>query len=108
MTLDDFRLEVSCLLNGIGLDSCLRVLYHDHSVLVIDVGDGERIRWEIVEKLFLCFYVIFECLVIIQVITSDIGEQAANKVQSSDSVLNNRVRTDFHEHIFTASISHLG
>ena len=89
--LDDARAEVSHLTDGIGLDSGLRVLHHDHAVLVVGIGDGEGALGQSVEEGLLGIAVVLECLVIVEVVAGEVGEDASGELQSSDALLMNGV-----------------
>ena len=96
VNLEQHALEVAfydaCLIVGHGpcavcADSGAGVLHHDHSVLVVGVGDGECSLGEIVEEQFLGVAVVLECLVIVKMVTCEIGEYAAREDQSAYALL---------------------
>ena len=57
-------------------------------------------------NLILCFQVILDCLMIIQVITRQIGKDTSCELQSADTLLCDRVRTDLHKGILASFIRH--
>mgnify|MGYP006887246622 CR=1 FL=1 len=83
------------------------VLGHDLSVLVVQIGQAERVLRHVVEELLFCFEVVFDSLVIIQVVARKIGEDAAGKLQTADTLLCDRVGADFHECVFASGVCHL-
>lgn len=59
------------------------------------------------KNFFFCFEVVFDSLVIIQVVARKIGEDAAGKLQTADTLLCDRVGADFHECVFASGVCHL-
>ena len=89
--LDDAGAEVSHLANGVGLHGSLCVLHHDHAVLVIGIGDGESRLGQSVEESLLGIAIVLKGLVIIEVITSEVGEDSTCEFQSADTLLSDGV-----------------
>ena len=105
--LDDAGAEVSHLPNGVGLHGSLSVLYHNHAVLVIGIGDGESRLGQSVEESLLGIAIVLEGLVIIEVIASEVGEDSTREFQSADTFLSDGVAGAFHEGILASSLYHL-
>ena len=106
VALQDARPVVGHALDGVGLDARLAVLHHEESVLVVSVGDGEGRLRQHVEKHLLGVAVVFERLVIVQVVSREVGEESARKVESADSVLMDGVGGALHEAIRTSCADH--
>ena len=66
---DDARPEIGHLSGRIGLDGCLGVLYHHHTVAVVSIGNGESCFGKAVKERLLCVAIILKSLVIIEVVT---------------------------------------
>ena len=105
--LDDARTEVSHLTDRVSLDGSLRVLHHDHAVLVIGIRDGESRLWQTVEESLLCIAVVLKRLVIIEVVACEVREDATGKLQSADTLLMNGVRGALHEGVLASGFHHL-
>ena len=106
VALQDARPVVGHALDGVGLDARLAVLHHEESVLVVSVGDGEGRLRQHVEEHLLGVAVVFERLVIVQVVSREVGEESARKVESADSVLMDGVGGALHEAIRTSCADH--
>ena len=65
----------------------LGVLHHGHALLVVDIGNGKSLGGKHIEECLLGIDVVVDCLVEIEVVASEIGEDAAGKVQTIDAVL---------------------
>ena len=107
VTFDDLCLEICRLLHGICLDGCMCILHHHHSVLIVDIGNCKCIGWQLIEEQFLCTDIVLERLMVVQMVASDIGKHATCKCQTANTVLDDGVRTDFHEYIFASGFCHL-
>ena len=107
MTFDKAGTEVSHGSCRIGLYLCLRILNHHAAVLVIGIGNGEGILWQVVEEGFLGITVVLEGLMIVQVVARKISKQTTGKLQSANALLGNGVTRAFHKGIFTTGLYHL-
>ena len=108
VTLYDMRSEVSHRTCGVCLYHSLGILYHVHTILVIGIGYGKGILWQVIEELLLGIAIVFYRLVIVQVVTSEIGKQTTSKLQSSYAFLCYSMTGALHKGILTASLNHLG
>ena len=72
--LDNASFEICCLSSAIGLDLGTTVLYHEHAVSVIRIGNGKSCLAKIVKEHLLCVAVVLECTVVIEMISGEIGE----------------------------------
>ena len=79
--------EVGHLTDRISFDRSLRVLNHDHAVLVIGIRDGEGRLGQPVEESLLRVAIVLESLMIVQMVAREIGEDASGKLQSADALL---------------------
>jgi len=70
-------LEIGHPLGGIILDGRLAVLYHDATILVIGVDQGESRGGQGVKEAFFGLEVIVKGQVVIKVIAGDVGENAS-------------------------------
>ena len=86
---DDASLKVGITLDRIGFHRSLRVLYHDHAVLVIGVGDGKGIFRQSVKEHLLGVAIVLKRLMIIQMVTGEIGKNTTCELQSTDTFLMN-------------------
>ena len=107
VALDDSTSEVSHRASRVGLDSCLRVLYHEQSVFVVGIRDSEGIFVQTVEEDFLGIAVILNSLMIVEMVACQVGEKSSGELQTTNAFLGNGVTRAFHEGIFTAGIHHL-
>ena len=106
VALQNLRLEVCHRASRVGLHGSLGVLYHDHAVLVVGVGDGEGCLRKSVEERLLGIAIVLEGLVIIQVVTGEVGKQASCEVETTDALLCDGVRRALHESILATSLYH--
>ena len=106
MTFYYASLEVSHAAYRVGLHLSLRVLHHNHAVLVVGVGDGEGRFGQHVEESLLRVAVVLESLVIVEMISCEIGEQTAGESESADALLRYGVRRTLHEGVLAACIHH--
>ena len=107
VALQDSGSEVCHAAGRVGLHGSLGVLYHDHAVLVVGIGNGKGCLRQSVEECLLGVAVVLECLVVIEMVAGEVGEQASGKLQSSDTLLCDGVRRALHEGILAASLYHL-
>ena len=91
VALQDSCLEVCHGAGRVGLHGSLGVLHHDHAVLVVRIGDGEGSLRQTVEECLLGIAVVLECLVIVQMVTRQVGEQTTGKLQTADTLLSDGV-----------------
>ena len=103
----DPAFEVAEAAQGVSIYFRACVLRHYQSIPVIQVGQAECALGHFIEKFLLGFKVVLDSLVIIQMVTCQIGEDTSRELQAADTFLCNGMRTDFHEGIFAAGISHL-
>ena len=89
VTFDNVCAEVSHLAYGVGLDIGFAVLNHDATVFVIGIGDGKSLFGQSVEECLLGVAIVFESLMIVEVVACEIGEDASCKCQSADTFLRN-------------------
>ena len=101
-----FPLEIGQGTQRVGCCFRFGVLYHNHTVLIILVGQRKSCFGQIVKECFLCLEIILKSLVVIQMIAGDVGEDTAGKFQSADTFLCHRMRTDLHKSIFAAFVRH--
>ena len=107
MALDDLGLEIGHRARGIGLHLSLRILHHHSTVLIVGIDDGEGILPKSVEEGFLRVAVVFEGLMIVQMVTRQIGEQSTCEVEASDTLLGDGMARTLHKGILTAGFHHL-
>ena len=91
MTFYDAGSIVCHALCRVSLDSSLGVLGHYEAVLVINIGDSKGLFIQAVKESFLGIAVVLESLMIIQMISCKIGEDASGKGQTANSFLCNSV-----------------
>lgn len=84
-----------------------RVLRHYKPVLIIQVGQTEGVLRHVVEEFLLSFEIILHCLVIVQMVARQVGENTTCKTEPADTFLVDRVRTHFHEDILAPGVCHL-
>ena len=106
VTFQQTSLEISHRPGGVGLDSCLRVLHHHHSVFVVGIDNRKSCFGQLIEEGFLRVAVVLEGLVIIQVVTGKVCENTARKRQSANTLLVDCMTGALHERIVTAGIHH--
>ena len=106
MAFQNSCLEVCHASGRVGFDSCLAVLYHNHAVLVVSICNGESCLWKTVEECFLGITVVLECLVIVEMVTGQVGKDTACEIQTADTLLCNSMRRTFHECIFASCLYH--
>ena len=107
MALHDNTLKVGVMLQGIAQLAGTRVLQHERTVLVVQVGQGEGTLRQQVKKSLFRVAVVGHGLVVIQVVVGQIGEDATGEMQPCNTVLRHTVRAHLHEGIFAARIDHL-
>ena len=107
VALDDLGLEIGHRPRGIGLHLSLRVLYHHSTVLIVGIDDGKGILPQSVEEGFLRVAVVLEGLMIVQMVTRQIGEQSTCEMEATDTLLGDGVARTLHKSILTAGIHHL-
>lgn len=71
--------EVTETSQRISIDFGTCVLRHYQSVLVIEIGQTKRILRQVVEELFLSFQIILYRLMIVQMVTGEIGEDTSGE-----------------------------
>ena len=101
------RPEVSHGACAVCLHRCLGVLHHHHAVLVVCVGYGESPFRQVVEEEFLCVAVVLERLVVVQMVSCEVGEYTTLEPQSSDAALYDGMARAFHEGVFASCLDHL-
>ena len=102
----NLAVEIGHAHHGVGLYGGSGVLYHDHAVFVISVGDGKSIFRQSVEECFLGITVVLKCLVIVQMVACQVGKDTSSKCQTTDSLLGYSMRADFHKGISTSFVGH--
>ena len=107
MALHDDAFEVSIVFQGITQLASPRVLQHERTVLIVQIGQGESTLWQHVEELFLGIAVVGHGLVVIQVVMRQVGEDATSKMQPSNAILSHTVGTHLHKGVLTIFIHHL-
>ena len=85
------RTEIGHRTGGIGLHRRFCVLHHEHSVLIVGIGDGEAAFGQHVEELLLGVAIVLHRLVVVQMVTRQVGEDTAGKLQSTDALLGDGV-----------------
>ena len=65
------------------LDLRLAVLHHNHSVTVIRIDDGESICRQSIEETFLGITIVLERSMIVEMVASQVGEDASTEVETS-------------------------
>ncbi len=108
MTLYDLRLEVGKCSCRICFYGSLCVLHHDHSVLVIGIGYGESRLRQTIEERLLGIAIVLECLVIVEMVTREVGKQASSEFKSADTLLCYGMTRALHEGILTSCLHHPG
>ena len=83
-----------------------RILQHDKTGFVVRIRKCESRSRQIIEEFLLGFQVILDCLMIIQVITRQIGKDTSVERQAADTLLVDRMRTDFHKSILATGFHH--
>ena len=107
VTLQNPGSEVCHAAGRVSFHGSLGVLYHNHAVLIVGIGNGKGSLRQSVEESLLGVTVVLECLVVIEVVAGQVGEQASGKLQASDTLLCDGVRRALHEGILAASLYHL-
>ena len=87
MRLQYTTLEITQTTQRVSIYMRTGVLCHHQSVLVVQVGQAEGILRHVVEKLLLSLQVIFHCLMIIQMVARQVGEDTSGKTQATDALL---------------------
>ena len=86
-----FALEICQAAERVSRDSCAGVLHHHVAVAVIGIGEGKGRLRQAVEECFLGFQVVFKCLMVVQMVACQVGEDASGKAQASDAFLGHGV-----------------
>ena len=79
---------------------------HYQSVLIVKIGQTECILRHIIKELLLGFQIVLHRFVIVEVIAGQIGKDTSCELQSADTLLCDRVRTDLHKGILASFIRH--
>ena len=91
MTFYDLCLEVSHLTSRVGLYLRLSVLNHHHAIFVVGIGDSKGCLWQHIEECFLGIAIVLECLMVVEVVASKVGEYTASELQTTDTLLSYRM-----------------
>ena len=91
MTFYNLCLEVSHLASRVGLYLCLGVLNHHHAILVVGIGDSKGCLWQHIEECLLGITIVLECLMVVKVVASKVGEYTTGKLQTTDTLLSYRM-----------------
>ena len=91
MTFYDLCLEVSHLASRVGLYLRLGVLNHHHAILIVGVGYSKGCFWQHVKECLLGIAIVLECLVVVEVVASKVGENTTSKLQTADTLLSYRM-----------------
>ena len=106
MTLHDASTEVGHLPYTVGLYRCLRILYHEQTVLVVSIGDDKGILIKAVEERLLGIAIVLHRLMIVQMVAREVREESPGKLQTANALLRDSMAGALHEHILTTSIGH--
>ena len=104
--LQDARPVVGHAAGGVGADGGGGVLHHVEPVFVVGVGDGEGLARQHVKEGLLGVAIVLECLVIVEVVAGQIGEDAARKGESAYSLLRYAVAAALHKGVLAALLHH--
>ncbi len=105
--LQDTSPEVRRATHRVSLHPRPCVLHHDHAIPVIRVCDGESPCGQRVEEGLFGVPVVLEGLVVVQVVTGQVGEDAPREGQPSYPVLCHAVAAHLHEGILASLVGHL-
>ena len=105
--LENLAAMVSHGLRRICKDFGTCVLCHDESVLVVSVGDSKSLFAQAIEEPFLGVAVVVKSLVVINMVTREVGEHGTSELQSGNTLLCNTVAADFHESVPASGFHHL-
>ena len=100
--------EVSVCAQGVCVDFCRCVLDHIKTCLVVGVHECESVRFERVEEHLLGVHVVFDRLVIVEVIACKIGEHTAGEMQAGYTVLGCGMARNLHKGVVTTLGHHDG
>ena len=65
----------------------MAVLYHYGAILVIKVGDGKRIAWQVVKETLFRLQVVVHVLMEIHVVTGKVRENSTCELQTTHTLL---------------------
>ena len=85
--LQQTALEIAHAAQGVCGNLGLGVLCHDQTVLIVQIGNHKGILGHIVKELFLGLEIVLDRLMVIQMVTSQVGEYSAGILQAADALL---------------------
>ena len=107
MLLQEPSLIVGTPLERVGVYLGAGVLHHHHPIRLVEVGEGKGFRRQFVEEDLLGSEVIGKGLMVVEVISREIGEDPSGEGGSTDPVLVYCNGRDLHEGVAAACLHHL-
>ena len=98
--------EVGLAVDGIIFHRSFAVAHHHTTILVVGVDDCKRAGRQQVEKRLLRIAVFGKSVVVVEMVTCQIGEDAAGEMKTIDALLGQTLTRALHEHILTTSFQH--
>ena len=98
--------EIGCATHGISFHLGPCILYHHHAILVIGIGNGKSLARQSIKECLLGIAIVLKGLMVIQMITRQIGEDTSGKGESTYAMLCHTVAAHLHEGIFATFVGH--
>ncbi len=87
---------------------CRCILEHYGAVAVIGVGEGECVGRQHVKERFFCRQIGFDCLMVVEVVASQVGEYASCVVKTGYAVLVGCMAAHLHCRECASAVDHFG
>ena len=72
---------------AVGAHLSFAVLHHHCAIAIVEIGDGEGRFVQTIEEHLFRIAIVLKCLVIIQVVAGEIGENPSHKLETTNAVL---------------------
>ena len=107
MAFDNLCLEICHTTSRVCLYGSLRILHHEHTIFIINVGNSKSVLIQTIKEGFFGITIVLEGPVIVEMVSGEICKQTAFKLESSNTFLGNGMTATLHECVFTSCIHHL-